>query len=74
MRVLSFFTTFLPGMSEIYNKLDTDVLKVYFSRMIIAASEDEFNALWDEFQEMFTAYGGWDYVNAYQEFYDANLK
>lgn len=69
-----FFTTFLPGMSELYNKLDTDVLKVYFSRMIIAASEDEFNALWDEFQEMFTAYGGWDYVNAYQEFYDANLK
>lgn len=62
----------LPIESEVRPNLN-NIRGEYWNKMITASSQEEAEALWDEYVSTWENGGGADYVAAYQEYYDANF-
>ncbi len=64
----------LPEVDDIKVKLNNDVLAVYYLKMVIEADPANLDGLWEQFLEEYDKAGGQEYIQAFQKYYDENLK
>lgn len=64
----------LPETVDTYNKIQKNVKAVYFMKIITAKNEAEIDKLWDEYISEWKKAGGEDFIKAYQEYYEKNIK
>lgn len=62
-----------PELADISVKLE-QVKNVYWTKMVLAENDDDFNRFWNEYLAEWKKVGGEEYLKAYQNYYDKNLK
>lgn len=69
-----FHAVYIDSVQDKRGKIQNNVKAVYFLKMITAKNEKEVEKLWGEYKKAWEAAGGAEVIEAYQNFYDKNLK
>ncbi|MGP4078747.1 extracellular solute-binding protein [Pseudalkalibacillus sp. R45] len=69
-----FHAVYLEEIQNKRNAIQNNVKSVFFLKMITADSEKKVDQLWDQYKNAWSGAGGDQVIEAYQSFYDKNLK
>ncbi|TLS38390.1 extracellular solute-binding protein [Pseudalkalibacillus caeni] len=69
-----FHAVYIDSAQDKRNTIQNNVKAVYFLKMITADSEKQVNSLWDQYINAWEDAGGKEVIQAYQDFYDENIK